>query len=180
MHQFFVNLLFIGVSLLTLCIVITVIAHIFIPVPFIPTPKKILRQLFAFAKIEDGEHVMDLGAGDARILIEAKKQFPSVQATGVEYVPTVWGLGKIRIWLSRQDVDLQLGDALKTDVSNVDCIILYLIPSLMAKLEKKFDEELKPGTRVISYAFAFPTKQPVNEEDVPWLTGERKLRMYVW
>lgn len=69
---------------------------------------------------------------------------------------------------------------LSVNVSDADCIFLYLIPHMMKKLEEKFEKELKPGTKIVSYAFSLPHKTPVKEMSVPWLTGERKLRMYEW
>ncbi len=176
----FTNALFIFVILLTFFIVVTVVAHIWIAVPFIPTPKKVCKEMILFSGIAGGERVYDLGAGDARLLILAKRRYPSITAVGVEILPTVWLLGKLRIFLSRQKVELHLRNVLAQDVSDADCIFLYLMPDLLQKLEEKFDLELKSGTKVISYAFPFPNKHPIKEKDVPWLTGERKLRMYVW
>jgi len=132
------------------------------------------------AKITGKETVLDLGAGDARILIEAKKKYPKLTARGCEFVPTVWVYGKLRIWLSRQDVKLRLGNALNEKVSDADCIFMYLIPGIMDELEEKFDKELKKGTKVISYAFRFPNKKPIDQVVVPWITGERKLWIYKW
>ncbi|PIR52799.1 SAM-dependent methyltransferase [Candidatus Peregrinibacteria bacterium CG10_big_fil_rev_8_21_14_0_10_49_10] len=176
----FLDVLLLFAILITLFIVVTVVAHIWIAVPFIPTPKHVGEEMLHFAGLQGSETLYDLGAGDARLLIYAKRKYPSITAIGVEFVPTVWLLGKVRIWISRQTVELRLKDVLKQDVSDADCIFLYLIPSLLTKLEKKFDAELKPGTKVVSYAFQFPHKKPVQEKSVPWLTGQRKLRMYVW
>lgn len=132
------------------------------------------------AHLQGNETVYDLGAGDARLLITAKRHHPGITAKGYEMIPTVWLFGLLRIWLSRKKVALHWKDALKADVSDADCIFLYLIPSLMGKLKIKFDKELRPGTKVLSYAFYFSGKDPVRTVPVPWLTGERKLWVYEW
>lgn len=174
------DLLILGVALLTLCIVITAVAHIWVAVPFIPTPHVVVEEMLTLAALTGKETVYDLGAGDARLLIAAKRRFPGIRAIGVELVPTVWLLGKLRILFSREEVVLRFNNALTENVSDADCIFLYLIPSLMQKLEAKFDRELRPGTTVISYAFPFPGRTPVKEKLVPWLTGKRNVRVYQW
>ena len=50
----------------------------------------------------------------------------------------------------------------------------------MKKLHAKFDRELRPGTRVVSYVFKFPGKEPEQEVKVPWMGGERYVRVYRW
>jgi|APSaa5957512622_1039677.scaffolds.fasta_scaffold06083_3 type I restriction-modification system DNA methylase subunit len=180
MDTFIYNFLLLFCIVLTLFLVVTFLSHIFIPVPFIPTPKKVIKQILKFSDIKESETIYDLGAGDGRMLIAAKKLYPTINAIGVEFMSTVWLLGRIRIWFSKENINWVLGNALKKDVSDADCIFVYLLPDLMAKLETKFDAELKSGTRVVSYAFIFPNKEPVKEEDIAWLSGNRKLRMYVW
>jgi len=175
-----IDLLLLLVIILTALIVVTAIAHIWVKVPFIPTPKNVVKDMLEYAELKGDETIYDLGAGDARLLISAKRMYPSISAVGVELIPTVWFLGKLRIWFSHQKVKFHLRNALAQDVSDADCIFLYLIPSVMKDLEHKFDEELKPGTKVVSYAFQFPTNKSVKEKSVPWLTGERQLRMYEW
>ena len=177
----FLDFLLLFVILFTAIVVVTAVAHIWADVPFIPTPKSVREEMLRLAALHGGEKIYDLGAGDARLLIAAKRAYPSITAVGVEIVPTIWVLGKLRIWCSRQKVELLLRNALSQDVSDAGCIFLYLIPGLMKKLEKKFDAELTPGTRVISYAFSFPSKKPLIEQSVRGLAGGKtKLRVYEW
>jgi hypothetical protein len=89
-------------------------------------------------------------------------------------------LGKIRIWLSGQSVHWILGNLLSQDMSKTDVILLYLIPSLMEKLEDKFDKELRPGTRVVTHVFRFTRREPVSQVKVPWMWGEKTINLYVW
>lgn len=174
------NILFVFCICITLFIVVTVIGHIFVAVPYIPTPRAVIRQAIEFAGIQNGDTVYDLGAGDGRMLIETKKRFSKCTVIGVEFLPSIWLLGKVKIWLSRQKVTFLLGDALQTDVHNADCIFLYLIPSLMKRLEEKFDTDLRPGTKVVSYTFNFYKRKPVQEVTVRWFWWQRKMYLYVW
>lgn len=132
------------------------------------------------AALQGTETIIDLGAGDGRLLIEAKKRYPGITASGWEIVPTVWAIGVCRMFLSRQRVQLHLGDALKADVRDADVVFLYLFPSLLDHLVKRFDRELKPGTRVISHTFKLPGKTPVAEKRVAGYMGETSIFLYQW
>lgn len=166
--------------LVTLGIVVTAVVHVWVRVPFLPTPHAVAERMVRMASLQPGEFVMDLGAGDARLLLSAERAVPSIRAIGYELQPLAWLLGRLRILLRRSKVRLLLRDARTADLRGVDCLFLYLTPELLREFSAKFACELKPGTRILSYAFAMPDLTPVIEEDVPWLTGTRKLRLYRW
>lgn len=148
--------------------------------PFLPSSRKVVRAMIDFAELRGTETVVDLGAGDARILIAAKKKYPSIRAVGIEILPLVWLLGRLNIFLSRRDIEWRRGNALTQDVREADCVFLYLFPKVMKTLQEKFDRELRPGTKVISYVFRFPGRKPLRELTVPWLGGKNVLRLYRW
>lgn len=50
------------------------------------------------------------------------------------------------------------------DLSKFDVITVYGITYIMEKLEKKLQSELKPGTRVVSNYFTFPTWKPAKQD----------------
>lgn len=159
-----------------LALTITIIAHIFLPVPYVPTSKVVVDRMVELANLQGNEVIYDLGAGDGRILIAAKKRYPGLHARGYEVVPTIWLLGKIRSWWSGMEIDLRLGSVERANVQDANLIFLYLIPSLMKKLEEKFDQELTSGTRVISSTFTFPTKAPIHVD----VCQGKKLFVYEW
>lgn len=168
--------------LLLLCIalVITAAMHLWTGVPYVPTPSKVAEQMIKMAELKGTETVMDLGAGDGRVLTTAKRLYPGITAIGWEYVPTVWLIGKLHVLWSRQKVQLELGDAFKADASAADAIFLYLMPFMMRDMEAKFDKELKPGTVVVSRTFKFPTRPVLAEEMAQGIVGPSKLYLYRW
>ncbi|MFH0851258.1 MAG: class I SAM-dependent methyltransferase [Candidatus Peregrinibacteria bacterium] len=173
--------LLLGIALLLLlAVLVTAIGNLFVRVPFVPVSCRVAEEMVRFANLKGDETVYDLGAGDGRILIAAKRLHPNVRAVGWEFVPTVWLLGKLRIWWSGRQVNFHLGNALQQPVRDTDCIFLYLFPDAMSLLEEKFDRELKPGTKVISYVFPFPHKKPLAQKSVPWLGETKMLRLYAW
>jgi hypothetical protein len=123
---------------------------------------------------------MDLGAGDGRFLLAVRKAHPTIHAVGCELQPLVWLLGKFHIWWAGEEMEWKLGNALRQDVRGADCIFLYLSPDLLAALEEKFDRELKPGAKVITYVFRFPRRQPLASRPVPWLGDTKELWLYHW
>ena len=169
-----------GLVVMTLLIAITFIAHLWVPVVYVPTPHAVVKEMVELAYLKPGDRVYDLGAGDARLLIAAKRKEPGIEAIGCELIPTVWALGKMNILQSRQKVTLRFQNILHCDLQDADCVFLYLIPSLMEKLKEKFDQELRPGTRVVAYVFKIPGKQPEHEVKVPWMGSERAVRVYKW
>lgn len=132
------------------------------------------------AALKGTETVYDLGAGDARFLIAAKKRHPSIQAKGCEVVFTVWLFGRIRVLWSGMPIHLRWGNALTEDFSDADCIFLYLTPYLLTPLTRRFDMLLRPGTIVLSHAFALPGRQPVAVRQVQRSFGPASLYVYRW
>jgi len=167
-------------TLLVLAIVVTATYGFIGGVPYVPTPKFVARVMVDLAHLRGSETVVDLGAGNGRVLIEAKRRHSAIDATGIELAPTVWLLGWITILLSGQNVRLLRGNALTYDVSGANVIFLYLSPSLMATLEDKFDHELASGTVVISHAFSFPRRQPTETMILSHWSGKKTIRRYAW
>lgn len=168
------------ILVLILILVFTIIAHIWVATPFVPTPNKIVESMITLADMRGDEKVYDLGAGDGKILIAAKRRFLGIRAEGFEIALGVWLLGKIRIALSRQHVTLRMRNSLHQNLRDADVIFLYLLSGMMEHLESKFDSELRPGTKVVSHAFQFPGRKPVKELRVPWGRKEKKLFLYIW
>jgi hypothetical protein len=168
------------VVLLCVALVGTVVMHLLTGVPYVPTPRRVAEAMIRLSELKDGERVADLGAGDARVLIAAKRMFPGITAEGCELVPTIWLIGILNIALSRWKVRLSLSDVKTFDVRDADVVLLYLMPEMLAKLEPKFDRELKPGTRVVSRSFRFPTRQIAAEREMEGFGGKSKLYLYRW
>lgn len=170
---FFASIVVIGVG-------VTGFFGLFLPMPFVPTPKPIADRMVALAQFHGNECVYDLGAGDGAILIAAKERYPDLRATGVELSPLVWVLGKIRVLWAGKNIRFLWQNALRVDLREVDVIFLYALPRFLLTIQPKFDSELRPGTRVISHSFPFPNKASVETVQVPWGKGHRTLYRYEW
>jgi len=161
----------------TILMLYTGIMHLFVlRVPYIPTSNEVVQSMLDLACVSNKDHVYDLGAGDGRILIAAKRRCPKIVATGCEAVFTIWMLGKMRTLLSGHHISFRWMNVFSMNVRQADVVFLYVGPGLMGQLENKFDQELKPGTRVISNAFTFPGRKPKREVSVRGGT----IFLYVW
>ena len=159
----------------------SVIFHMKCRVPFVPTPRRVIKAMIDLAELKNGQLVLDLGAGDGRILSAAKKRCPGIRAIGYEGAIGVWLLARIRSWFLRDQVDVRRENFLNVDLSDADVIFLYLCINPLRLLAPKFQRELKSGTRVISHAFSLPDRQPDFTHLVPMrFGGMTKVHVYVW
>jgi hypothetical protein len=180
LSSMFINTLLLLFLFFALAATITVVMHLFLEVPYVPTPVGVIEAMMGMAELKGNEVIYDLGAGDGRILIHAKKRYPGVTARGCEIVPTIWLMGVIRGWLSRVRISLKLQSALDMDLKNADVVFLYVTAPLMRKLAPKLERELRPGARVISHVFSIPGKEVHEERVVERWWGRAKVLKYVW
>lgn len=162
-----INIALIAICAFAIIILITMMTNLFLFVPYVPTPKSVVKFMIEKARLKGDETVYDLGCGDARLLTETKKIYPNIKAIGYELSLGVWIIAKLRALISQKDIELHLRDFNHANLSDADVLLIYLVPEVMNKLKKKLDTELKPGSRVISHGFAIPEKEPVEVERCP-------------
>lgn len=132
----------------------------FIGAPYFKTPKKAIRELLAAAQIKPGQKFYDLGAGDGKVLIIAEKEFAAL-AIGFELAPIVYVMARLNLFFHGvKHARLYCRNFYKQNLSEADIVFCFLSLHAMAKLEPKFEQELKTGTKVISYSFSIHGWQP--------------------
>ena len=126
-------------------------------VPFISTNKKDFKAILQAVELKPKEIICDLGCGKAHLLVYASKYFGT---KGVGYELTLWPYlwAKLKIYLTKTNVDIFRQNFFKADLTKADVVFCYLFPEVMAKLESKFEHELRSGSRVVSYAFKLPNR----------------------
>ncbi|TSC78711.1 MAG: SAM-dependent methyltransferase [Candidatus Peregrinibacteria bacterium Gr01-1014_25] len=154
------DLFLVGMIVAVFAFAVTFVMHLFLVVPFVPTPRRVVEAMVDAAHLQHGEIVYDLGAGDGRLLIAAARKCPGIVARGCELVPTIWLLARLRLWASGVHADIRCRNLFKQPLHDADVIFLYMLPSVMERLERKLDAELRPDTRVVSHAFRFPGRTP--------------------
>jgi hypothetical protein len=105
--------------------------------------------------------VVDLGSGDGRIVITAAREF-GARGLGIELDGTLVGKSRENALAAKvaDRVAFVHGDVLLADISQASVVTIYLLPSLINRLQPRFLDELAPGTRIVSHAFAMAGWKP--------------------
>lgn len=135
--------------------------------PFVTTPEDVVARMLGLAGTGSTDYVIDLGSGDGRIVIAAAKLF-GARGLGVD-------LDGALVRTSRENaeragvtslVQFEERDVFATDLSRATVVTLYLLPSLIDRLQPKLLEELRPGARIVSHAFPMKGWKPDRVERV--------------
>jgi SAM-dependent methyltransferase len=153
-------------------------------VPFITTPDAVTLAMLRAAGTARGDHVIDLGSGDGRIVITAARRFGAT-GLGVEIVPHL--VQRSRVAAQRAGVEQQVRfaeqDLFETDLSPATVVTMYLLPEFNLRLRPRL-LALKPGTRIVSHDWDMGDWLPDRTEtlDVPDKpVGREKLsRVHLW
>ncbi|PIR55031.1 hypothetical protein COU74_04845 [Candidatus Peregrinibacteria bacterium CG10_big_fil_rev_8_21_14_0_10_36_19] len=127
--------------------------------PFVPTPFPAVHKVLKAAKIKKNNKLYDIGAGDGRFIHFASKDYQA-NAEGFEMDPFVFFLAKMRQKIFGWQGKMTYGNFTKKSLKDADILICYMMPETLAKFQKKFDKELKKGTKIVSYAFHIGNWKP--------------------
>jgi hypothetical protein len=128
--------------------------------PFYMTGDDIVRRALKEADLRPDESFYDLGAGNGKVLAVAEKEF-GAKATGFEISIVPYMIGRLNLLIKRSRAKLIKQNFWNADISDADVVFCFLIPRTMQKMEDKLKAELKPGTRIVTYAFPLPTLAPI-------------------
>lgn len=126
-------------------------AHLGEEVPFITSPDNVTLEMLSMAGVKRGDHVIDLGSGDGRIVILAAKRFEAT-GLGVEIDPTLVEQSKANARRAgvADKVEFREQDLFKTDLAPATVVTLYLLQEVNLQLRPAI-LALKPGTRIVSH-----------------------------
>lgn len=132
--------------------------------PYVPTRQADVERMLALAELRPGELVYDLGAGDGRFVLSAAKR--GARAVGYEISFLPYWVARLRLALARigSAGRMEFHDFFHQSLAAADVVVCFLTPAAMAKLGPKFTAELRPGTRIVSYAFAIPGWTPLRKD----------------
>ncbi|PKL71247.1 MAG: SAM-dependent methyltransferase [Methanobacteriales archaeon HGW-Methanobacteriales-2] len=118
--------------------------------------------MLEMAEVHPEDRVYDLGSGDGRIVIEAARKYQA-QGVGVEADPlrVAWSRLKMMRMGLRSQVKIIWGNLFHQNLNHATVVTLFLWGRTNENLKEKLQEELKPGTRVVSYVWKFKGWEPV-------------------
>ena len=127
---------------------------------WVPTPDELVTRMLQLGGVGKNDYVIDLGAGDGKIVIAAAKQF-GARGHGIEYNPDMVAHATRRAKEAgvSDRARFEKADIFESDFSNADVITMYLLPTLNLKLRPTL-MKLKPGTRLVTHAFTMGGWQP--------------------
>ncbi|MFA4913076.1 MAG: class I SAM-dependent methyltransferase [Burkholderiaceae bacterium] len=143
-------------------------------VMWLPTPDALVTRLLQMAQLAPTDRLVDLGAGDGKIVIAAARDFGAM-ARGVEFDPRLVQVAQAQAasaGVSDQARFVQ-GDIFKTDFSDADVVAMYLLPQLNLKLRPTL-LAMRPGTRIVTHWFDMGTWAPDETTEVENRPG------YLW
>lgn len=119
--------------------------------PFAPTPKAAVDAALDLAEIKQGDVLIDIGAGDGRVLVAAAKR--GAKVIGYELSPFLWLLALVTLWRNHVKASLKMRDGFAADLSEATVLFLFLMPKTLPNLMRALQNKLKPGTRIVTYTF---------------------------
>jgi predicted RNA methylase len=149
---------------------------------FQPTSRKLVKQMLDIAEVGPDDIVYDLGSGDGRIVIDAVKKY-NAKAVGLEADPSRVFWSRLVITLSGigKRAKIVWGNFFNQNINEATVVTLFLSDTANQKLKSKFLQELKPGTRIVSYVWKFRGWEPVEadetEEIYLYVIGQSNLSL---
>jgi SAM-dependent methyltransferase len=118
---------------------------------------------------------IDIGSGLGGMVLDLAQRRPESRFEGVELAPLPWLFSRARQALAGRGHFLR-GDYERLDFSRYDVVFAYLSPAAMPGLWQKACAEMRPGTLLLSHAFAIPDASADIEVEI--MAG--KSMLYGW
>ncbi len=125
-----------------------------------PTSRKAKRAIFSLIPKTQG-NIYELGSGWGHLIFPLAKHYSYSQIRAFEGSPLPWlvSRGVLKV-LRFSNLTIERKDFFKISLKGASGVVCYLYPGAMKRLKKKFQEELKPGTFVVTNTFAIPDWTP--------------------
>lgn len=143
-----ISLVFIFIQLLFLIFLFYYSLAFISGAPFVPTTNAASASMIALARFKKGDIIYDLGSGNGKLLLLAKKL--GARAFGYEINPLLVLLSNIR------GAKTSWKNFWRADIHDADVVFIYLLPWKMDRLAAKLKKECKKGTIIVSNSFIFP------------------------
>jgi hypothetical protein len=159
--------------------------------PYAPTFMAAIKRVFSHISLGPSDVIVDLGAGDGRVLLEAASR--GAKAIGYELSPIMWFIVWFRLQLLNLSSSSRKGSGQTPTTKNHQKIYLrnfyrqklpiettvifaFLMPEHMVKVKSFLSKQHLPNLRyVLIYAFPFPDLKPLEVIHEP-----KCSRLYVY
>jgi SAM-dependent methyltransferase len=127
--------------------------------PYLPTPREVIEEIFRFlatrGSLVDGIKLIDLGAGDGRVILYAAEKY-GLNCTGVEVNKELINSTRMEIRQKKLTKICKMveGDLYNFDVVDFQIVFCFILPS-SHKHFRHVVEEMPSGAIVVSVRWAF-------------------------
>ena len=134
--------------------------------PWVPSSLGTVKKMLQMAEVTSGQKVVDLGAGDGRIVIVAARLF-GAQAVGVEIDPIRCLIANSLICMLglRKKAHVYHSNMCDFDLSDVDVVTVYLLQGTNQKIKDWLGEQLPSGAKIVSHSFSMDGWMPSAIDD---------------
>lgn len=129
--------------------------------PWFPTWSRDIARFLRLADIKPGQKFYDLGCGDGKLVFAAAGA--GAQAIGYEISLLPYLLAIVRSF-SIKNSKIIYKNFWKVNLSDADIIYCFLTPKINPKARDKFENELRPGAKIIAYTWPIDGWQPIKED----------------
>jgi hypothetical protein len=156
------------VLLLLFVIVSAFLGFLITRVPFVSTYASEIEFITNKLGITSRDVFFDLGSGDGKVCFLVN-QLTGAPCVGFELVWWTYLLAQIKLKVKSEKLKIEFRNQnfFKHSWAEADYIYAYLFPSLMLRVEEKFQHDCKPGSTAIIRDFPFPNLKPVTVFDLP-------------
>lgn len=131
--------------------------------PYLPTLTPQVKTALELANLQKGQHLLELGCGDGKVLIAAAEQ--GLHVTGYELNPILAFISWMRTRRYKGQAKVVWGNFWQTKLPPADAIFVFLLPKYMDKLDNKITQEFSNPVKLVSFAFTIPNKLAVQEKN---------------
>jgi len=120
-----------------------------------------MKKILELFDLKKNQTFADLGSGDGRVVFNVNKMY-GCSSVGYEISPVLLMIVKLRKLLTsplNSKIHFKEESFFNTDLSQYDVIYCCLPEDVLKILEKKFNKELKKGTKVFTYKNKLPKKK---------------------
>lgn len=149
-------------------------------IPYYPSKQDAIRKLLEVYIPPSGTNILDLGSGDARVLIEIAKRYDDAILVGVEKNPLLIEASMRKIGrLGLKNIKLIHADMFKVDLDDYDVIYAYLTRDALNKLRPRLVNFIMEGKEIFTYDIAIPGVKPYEVYRIDTLSKRHKLYRYL-
>jgi len=124
-------------------------------------PRRSVEAMLRLSRLGPQDYLFELGAGIGSVTFPAARE-KSARVRAVEIEPLRYLVLRIRRALgpAANRIEIRRENMFRVDLREATVVSAFLWPGAMARLRPKFEQELKPGARIVSRCHKIPTWMP--------------------